>query len=523
MRRVFAVSLSLVAILGMVAPASAQAPAPKVTINGLVDFVTTAYKNWSGGGACIVIAGNNCVNNDVTDSERGWYSRERGVFTITGEVGKAKGVWALELDFTNGVNATANAGGNITNSGAGFPGTTTGFDLDTDVAGAVETKWLYVEAPIFGAGSILPFIPVTTVLRAGGQPARGHDYKPGILLSGDIPAVTLESTFAPNLRSTLTYLQMREHLDRALSANQAPGTIGEAWGVVASVEVDVFKGLTVKPTYAYVDMMGGSGNASLGRPAVNGFQPNGTTLQTHRHTLGGDVRWTAGPFTFQPTFYFQWGDQDIAPTAGTSNVDIWTWIADATAGFRTGPLNVEVRGMWTPGMSAGRRVQAGSDVGYYQPINPAFSYLAGWSEIWTGGVVDYITAFAAGVPGVSARTSPSYDKYGRRFVGVALDYSLTPALTLHGIANASWTEQKVDVNGDLTSNGLNSVNRGDERFLGTEVVAGLTYRFAPNVAFDLAGAILFSGDALNHARVVGGPVEDSDNIYKATARVRFTF
>ena len=80
--------------------AMAGVQAPKVTINGLVDFVTTAYKNWSQSGSQ---AGSTVGQPDATNSkEKGWYSRERGVFTLTGEVGRVKGVWAIELDFTNG-------------------------------------------------------------------------------------------------------------------------------------------------------------------------------------------------------------------------------------------------------------------------------------------------------------------------------------------------------------------------------------------------------------------------------------
>ncbi len=189
MRKVLAVVVSLVALLGLVAtPASAQAPAPKVTITGLVDLVSTYSKNWS--------------SMDPTNSQdKEWYSRERGVFTLTGEVGKTKGVWAIELDFVNGCIGTVEpaAAGNDGGCLAGH-GTTSSFDLDTDVQGAVETKWLYLETPITGPGSLMPFIPVPTIMRGGAQPARGHDYKNGILLSGDFPGVTLETTWAPNDR-----------------------------------------------------------------------------------------------------------------------------------------------------------------------------------------------------------------------------------------------------------------------------------------------------------------------------------
>ena len=108
MRRSVVVVLAVLVTLGMLAPPSfAQAPAPKVTINGLVDFVTSAYKNWSQSTGAP-------GQSDVTDArEKGWYSRERGVFTLTGEIGRVKGVWAIELDFTNGAgnfNAASNSG-----------------------------------------------------------------------------------------------------------------------------------------------------------------------------------------------------------------------------------------------------------------------------------------------------------------------------------------------------------------------------------------------------------------------------
>src|SRR5688500_16512848 len=138
MRRFIAVAVAGVALFGVTAQASAQVPAPKVTINGLVDFATSVSKNWAG--------------LDVTDGgkDKMWYSRQRGVFTITGEVGRTKGVWAIELDGVNGA-------GQFT-----APGNTNNFDLDTDLnsnavgsgtgttAGFVETKWLYLETPITG-------------------------------------------------------------------------------------------------------------------------------------------------------------------------------------------------------------------------------------------------------------------------------------------------------------------------------------------------------------------------------------
>jgi hypothetical protein len=513
----------VLAILGILAPpvlaqtpAPAAPPMPKVTINGLVDFVTAAYQNFQ--------------DLDVTDGkDNGWYSRERGVFTFTGEIGRAKGVMAIELDFTNGfIGPTASSAGGFgqgTGPGAGAPGTSTGFDLDTDVAGAVEIKSLYLEAPLTGAGSMMPFIPFTSILRAGAQPARGHDYKFGILLSGDIPAVAVESTFAPNIRSTVTYVQAREALDDVT----VPGGT-ESWALVASVEVDLFKGFTLKPTYAYADFIGGTGNSSLGLPNTSGATLNGTNNRMTRHTFGGDIRWVAGGLTIQPTVYFQWGTQECNAAIGLGactkqDVDIMTGIADVIVGYRLGPLNLQARGMYTPGNTANQTINGGDDINYYRPINPGFAYMTGWSDIWTGGV-DYANAILTGAPGVALRTSPSYDKYGRMFLAVAADYAITPALTIAGTVNASWTAEKVDTNAVLNANGLTpnaTSGGGNVNYLGTEAWAYMTYRFAPNVDLTLSGSWLFAGNALDHKRTAAGEVEDANDVWKASARVRVTW
>ena len=533
MRRVAVLLLAVVALLGILAPpalaqtpapAPAAPPTPKVTINGLVDFATTIHHNWDG--------------LDLTDGgkDEGWYSRQRGLFTFTGEIGKAKGVMAIELDihngFTDNTGATgqANGFGQAGTMGIAAGGNTTGSDLDTDLAGVFELKSLYLEVPITGAGSMMPFIPFPSIFRGGLQPARGHDYKFGILLSGDIPAATIESTFAPNLRSTVTYVQAREQLDEV----RAPGA-AESWAIVASVEVDLFKGFTLKPTYAFADFTSGTGNANLGLPNTSGMSFNGTNNRVTRHTFGGDIRWVAGGLTFQPTVYFQWGEQECNATilfAGATacskqDVDIMTGIADVIVGYRFGPLNLQARGMYTPGNTANQTINNGDDINYYRPINSGFAYLTGWTDLWTGGIAEYNTALLTGAPGVAMRTSPSYDKYGRMFLAVAADYAITPALTLLGTVSGSWTAEKVDTSAVLNANGLQptgaNAGGGNANYLGTEMWLNMTYRFAPNVSLDLSGSYLLAGNALDHRRTAAGQVEDADDVWKASARVRVSW
>ncbi|MGH7311526.1 MAG: hypothetical protein ACREJV_00005, partial [Candidatus Rokuibacteriota bacterium] len=221
---------------------------------------------------------------------------------------------------------------------------------------------------------------------------------------------------------------------------------------------------------------------------------------------------------------------------------ISSWIFDVIGGFRSGPLTLEVRGMWTPGNKATECVQTvgavcagGSDINYYQAINPGtILYFAGWSEIESAGV-DYQLPFQGGaVTGMKLGGNPSYDKYGRIILAAAADYAMTPALVLHLVSNVQWTDQKVDTDGGLINlaspasviaqtNGITPVSGGDERYLGNEWNLGLTYRFTTNTAFDLIGAYLFAGPARDNAQIVGGPKKDANDVYKISARMRVTW
>jgi hypothetical protein len=78
----------------------------------------------------------------------------------------------------------------------------------------------------------------------------------------------------------------------------------------------------------------------------------------------------------------------------------------------------------------------------------------------------------------------------------------------------------------------NPFKGGKERYLGNEWILALTYRFAPNMAFDFAASTLITGDALNIQRAAadltpcatdGVPTCQSRNIYKVSARFRVTF
>src|SRR5437879_4995700 len=171
MRRWLVTAVLAFVTLAMLAPSVfAQAPpappAPKVTIPGTFDQITAAGRNFYDG-------------NFSRDNDREWYARTRFRPDFVFEVGRTKAVLALELDFNYGQTGSNDGGfpGNNSGTACGFVGGCKGagaagggLDLNTDVAGLIEIKWIYTEFDLTGKDSILPFIPVLTVARAGGQP-----------------------------------------------------------------------------------------------------------------------------------------------------------------------------------------------------------------------------------------------------------------------------------------------------------------------------------------------------------------
>ena len=71
--------------------------------------------------------------------------------------------------------------------------------------------------------------------------------------------------------------------------------------------------------------------------------------------------------------------------------------------------------------------------------------------------------------------------------------------------------------------------KGDNRYIGTEVDLGTTWRFAPNTAFDLVGAYLFAGHALDTRVCPSGSAtgnchkEEAHGGWTVAARVRMSF
>src|SRR5881628_3132057 len=546
MRRFLAKTLFTFVVLAMLAPpVFAQAPAPRVTITGLFDQVTSAGKNFYDG--------------DLTrTSDREWYARTRFRPDFEFSVGRVKAVLGLEIDLQYGQAGPNDGGfpGNTSGANSGCKVNTNGcLDLNTDVGGMIEIKWIYTEFPLTGKDSLLPFIPVETIARAGGQPfATLANYKV-VYANGDFAGVSAVTTFAPNLKTSVAFVVVEDQLaggNRAAANTRT--SRGEDYAIIVSPEITPFKGLDIKPLYSYFHADGAtSGTARhnvinrrfVGSGATNSAGALGgalaavstagdSTNQEERHTIGVDMRWRMGPFGFDPSLMYQWGTSDHQAQrtngqVGRVEADMSSWIVDLLGSFTVGPFLLEARGVYTPGNKA--RDNLAQSIRYYQPLTMDGNWWAGWGGILGSGI-DYFNGSLLTNQGRFI----GYDRYGSARAALRGTYNITPAFAVWGIASPSWTAEKVDTDtGASPGLGTSSISRttideqswvkGDSRYIGTETDLGFTWRFAPNAAFDLEGSYLFAGAALGTAEILNGvhTRRDPNDAYQLAARVRFAF
>ena len=284
---------------------------------------------------------------------------------------------------------------------------------------------------------------------------------------------------------------------------------------------------------------GGITAGTLGTPAL----PLGSTVagdptyHEERYTVGFDARWRVGGFGLDPTIAYQWGAYDTQATRTNGTVgkvrgDASAWLVDVIASYQFGPLLLEARAIYSTGNKA--RDNLSLSKRYYEPLDLDGSYNTGWGAILVGSGVDYFNG--GGGPSQSMATNLGYDRFGRAGLGLRATYSLTPALAFYGIASPTWTAQAVDTDTTVvlapqqTYTNRATVDdkswvKGDSNYLGTELDLGLTWRFAPNTAFDLQGGYLFAGSGLNTAELLNGvhTRREAQDAYTLAARVRLSF
>jgi hypothetical protein len=556
-RTVLAAVLALAMLAMLVPPALAQTP--KVTITGLFDQIMSAGKNYS-------------ETNFSRDSDQEWYARTRFRPDFVFEVGRVKAVLGLELDLTYGQVGSCGGGPskNQTTQTTGcsrfHPGTTSDSGLNTDTTGIIEIKWMYTEFPLTGKDSVMPFIPVETMARAGLQPfASIANYKTSAYATGDFAGISTHTTFAPNLSVRTAYVMVEDENggDNRGTPGLAsvPATIagkpgrGNDFAIITSPEFSPFKGLDIKPLYSlfyaegttlsqarhpnvdrHLNADGGNANTTMNSAAAFGNADNvtngSTAMHETRHTIGFDARWRFGSFGLDPTAYFQWGKIDTLAYTSTSNgsrkpVDgnISSFLFDVIGSWSAGPLLLEGRGVYTPGNKARDSIPQGKH--YYEPLSTDTGFWSGWSAILALSDAD----FGTGLNNGGMTTNVGYDRYGRAGFAVRATYSLTPALAFFGIVSPYWTAESVDTDTGVNAAGFRTIVndksfvKGDSSFLGTEFNVGMSWKFAPNADLAMIGAWLNAGHALDTSELVNGSLQsrDAKDAYAFSTRVRLSF
>ncbi|MGH7343865.1 MAG: hypothetical protein ACREK4_03030 [Candidatus Rokuibacteriota bacterium] len=552
MRRSLVTAVLTVVVLAMLAPlALAQPPAPKVTIVGTFDQITSAGRNFYDG-------------NFARDNDREWYARTRFRPDFSFEVGRTKAVLGLEIDLMYGQGGSNDGGfpGNTSGAAGGFAGgtksaTNGALDSNTDVGGMIEIKWIYTEFDLTGKDSVMPFIPFLTVARAGGQPYGTIANYKVYYANGDFAGLDLYSTFTPQIKNHLAWVIVEDQL---AGGNRSTATTrtsrGEDYALIVSPEFTVTKGLDLKPMFSWFHADGLTPTAArrsatnirtvggniAGAAGTGGGAPAGdSTNQEDRYTVGLDMRWRVGPFGLDPTFAFQWGQyntqaQRTNGTVGRVEGEASSWLFDIIGSYQLGPLLLEMRGMYSPGNKA--RDNLSLSKRYFEPLNLDTGY---WSGGWLGILglgVDYFNGGGGANQGMD--TNIGYDRYGRGQFALRATYSITPALSMYGVVAPTWSAEKVDTDTGCPATTVATSNagcatrvavsnqsfvEGDSSYIGTELNGGITWRFAPNAALDLAAYYLFAGSALDQTELLNGaPVKrEANDGYYAVARVRLSF
>src|SRR5262249_4241666 len=154
---------------------------------------------------------------------------------------------------------TANVvGPNVANSNSGCKNNSNGcLDINTDVAGMFEIKWIYTEFPLTGKDSLLPFIPVETMARAGGQPFSTLANYKIVYANGDFAGLSTITRFRQTRSPARAYLVAEAQLaggNRNIAT--ARTSRGEDYAFIISPEFTPFKGLDIKPMYSYFHVDG---------------------------------------------------------------------------------------------------------------------------------------------------------------------------------------------------------------------------------------------------------------------------
>jgi hypothetical protein len=287
-----------------------------------------------------------------------------------------------------------------------------------------------------------------------------------------------------------------------------------------------------------------STSARAGRGGINTStaytNPDGSSrggINEDRYTVGVDGRYRAGPFSFDPTINYQFGNRNvIAPSTFTDSgavagrrylAKMDAWFIDLRAGYQLGPLLLEGLGVYTTGNTA--RSNTLGKIHYYQPIDTDTSYLADWGTQISSLGLDYSNApLSGGGRSAYPGNQIGWDKYGRIQGGLKATYAITPALSIMAQANGHWAAEEVSRFGTpVAGAGITPVFKGSQshnsQYMGTEFATVLSWRFAPGLDWSNSVGYMITGPGLDAVTDPAAGARNTHDISIVTSRIRMSF
>jgi hypothetical protein len=445
-------------------------------------------------------------DQDVTrNHDQSTFGRTRGrmYFNVIAN-DDLRGVFGFELDAIWGLSAEGAVGS---------------FDRNTDVAGNIETKWLYVDFRI-------PQLPIGNRVRLGGLPMSVTPLHGALVLYGDVGGGDAVLNFTDQAALHLYYVQFEENSGPGDDSFPGSTKLGEDYATGATLRLKPLDGLDLHLVGVYGHLhLPSTSMLNNSSPAKNipSYFLNVTTES--RYYVGFDSRYRLGNTSIEPSFFYLFGNRQFTSASqaltGGSETDFKAFVGNFLVTHTLGPWLFQGRFVYTSGNKANddinnRGIGNRADVKHYSHMNADGGPMwQEWFEIFGNSEVDGTsidTFLRMGEVG-------GLDRFGWQNVAGAVEYKATDRLILEGAAGAFWAAEKLACPaslrvgsitgrcGPVVSTGTPGTNNssgepvynftGASQDLGWEVAAGLRYTIMPGLTWTPRLAYADYGKGLN--------------------------
>ena len=485
----------LLVVVGLVA---APAWAAELRLTGYVDNVFPAFHS------NISLGPGDGGDFDVThngDQSTFGRSRARMYFNMIAS-DDLRGVVGFELDAIWGRNP----------DGAAFS-----FDRNTDMAGNIETKWLYVDFRI-------PQLPIGNRMRLGAIPLYATPLHGQSVLHGDMGGGDWLLNFTDQVALHLYYTQFEENSGAGNDVFRgSPDKLGEDYATGMTLRLKPFDGLDLHLPFVY-------GHLSLPSNTMTSQSGPGRDIPAvftnvaseSRYYLGFDSRYRLGNTSIEPTFMYLLGTRkfDSASQAGTGEKDTSfnAFFGTINVSHTLGPWLLQAKYVYASGNKANddinnRGIGKRADVKHYSHMDAdGGPYYQEWFEIFGNSEVD-----GTGIDTFTRMgESGGLDRFGWHEIAGAVEYKATDNLILEGAAGGFWAAQTPACPASLRQGSLSGrcgdpeesdqntflgepvFNfTGGSRYLGFEIAAGARYTIMPGLTWTPRLAYADYGKGLN--------------------------